>query len=294
MTSSNWSVGKTAEPIKENLMQLASKDYRQFCLMACKVKFPHLKRQTGKFRFSDVHSYNYHEIKDRYNLTDEVNASLIDGSPEFIAMEYPTDHSLVSTAELVLKSKTSVIISLIGIRYHWESDFMREHHVLDQKMGLLEFLAWAQEQGFDTSQLSYSDLHTVFTEEDGNFVIEKYHEKDTPSQLVFRINCNTWKDKTPPTENTLKVLDAVHTMGRTLTNTASPTIVHCMAGIGRTGSFIFYAIFRQALLNHQIADESRMSAFIDLFLYLRSKRTWMIEAPSQLELLYRMFIVDHS
>ncbi|KAI5171311.1 hypothetical protein NEFER03_0670 [Nematocida sp. LUAm3] len=297
MAKSIWTPEESSERIKEKLLGLVEKNYMDFLNKACKVSFPRkTKKVKASFRFSDVFSYNYEEIKERYSIEEELNASLIPHKRDFIAMEYPTDLCVENAANLVEKTKCSVVISLIGMRYEWESDFLREKYLLVERVAPVEFLQYAQEYQVDVDKTEYKDIEGILKHQNEKFSIEVYYSKNgkKKEKPLFRINCNSWKDKTPPCVYTLKALDILYYICRTITQIyvpESPVVVHCLAGVGRTGTFIFYTMFRSAILQKEIDEENLLNTFIDLFLFLRSKRTWMIEMPSQLNLLYEIFIL---
>lgn len=60
---------------------------------------------------------------------------------------------------------------------------------------------------------------------------------DRPRRVVHHIYYHSWMDYTKPnTDADLRAL--IHIVNNTLKNPASPMVVHCSAGIGRTGTFI--------------------------------------------------------
>jgi len=114
------------------------------------------------------------------------------------------------------------------------------------------------------------------------------------SMPVYRINCMCWHDKTPPDSNTIKALDILYSICIHMTETdgvhTRPAIVHCLAGVGRTGVFVFYHMLRSAVLRGTVTQDTMHDAFIDLFLYLRCVRTWMVQAPRQMQFLCNIFM----
>lgn len=307
-----WRLDDRASELAETLLQLAETDYPAFLSRCIKVKVPYARqRKPDHFRFRDVHSYNYAALQERYRLAGEVNASLIEHKRDFIAMEYPTDRGVASTSELVVRSQSRVVISLIGERYHWESDFMRGHFAKTAVYRPVDLAAWAERAGVAAGREKYPDALEILREQNDNFTVECHLAKKgtdeaegeaggdrslsalSTTYTVFRINCLCWKDKTPPGASVIKALDVLHDLCRQLAeqeNTgAFPTITHCLAGVGRTGTFVFYHMFSEALRDGEVTAENQLRAFIGLFLYLRSKRTWMIEVPQQLDFLFQAF-----
>lgn len=60
-------------------------------------------------------------------------------------------------------------------------------------------------------------------------------------------------------------------------------IIHCRAGVGRTGTFIMYRVLREY-------EKITIDIFVDLLLNLRSQRPQMVTTAEQLEFLYKTFL----
>ncbi|OAG29840.1 hypothetical protein NEIG_01186 [Nematocida sp. ERTm5] len=292
-----WELDKAQKAQKEKLINLLQTDYAAFISQAIKIKVPHSSAHNPKFRFSDVHSYNYDDLKRKYNVDGEVNASLIENPDglDFIAMEYPTAGTIDAANELLQKSKCGLVISLIGDHPPWESDFLDISYTCDKVFSPEEFISYAIENKADTNSVStyYADMHEIIKEENGNFLIEKHTSRNSPTDIIFRIKCMCWIDKTPPTGNLVKTLDILKSVWESMHLSSGPVTVHCLAGVGRTGTFIFYNMFRTAIMNADgaaMSEAEKISIFVELFLYLRSKRTWMVENKEQLMFLYKLLI----
>ncbi|KAI5188616.1 tyrosine-protein phosphatase non-receptor type 2 [Nematocida sp. AWRm77] len=298
-----WHIEEAHTALRDKLVDLAQKDHKKFLSVCTKVELPHARQKKPEhFRFRDVYSYNYPKLQQMYGLSVLVNASLVENKTDFIAMEYPTDLGVTSTSSLIVQTQTRVVVSLIGERYHWESDFLREHFVKAHVYTPVEFAEHAFQTRECTASAGYARYRApldILKQQDKCFTIEIHVPKKEDRELgkkkrsLFRVNCLHWKDKTPPESETIRALDILYQMSveeaMKEDSAPFPAVVHCLAGVGRTGTFIFYHVFRDAILNGCIREEEMLSKFVELFIYLRTKRTWMIETPQQLDFLYKIF-----
>lgn len=287
-----WKINKGARKLKEHLVRMEEEDWREFIKKVVKVKIPGDFVKISGFRYSDVYSYNYKEIQDIYGLEGNLNASLIRNTKNFIAMEYPTKHTISTAGELLVKSKCEIVISLIGNHPPWEEDFLEISHEKSRSLSGGEFLCFVEEEGKDISKIGYARAKEIVDAEKMDLTVEIYTHKEDRNARVFRIKCHTWADKTPPSLNMLKAIDILYKACILMERNSGPVIIHCMAGIGRTGTFILYSMLRDSIVRGEISQErkERVSRFIDLFIYLRSSRTWMVENKEQIGFLYDIFI----
>ncbi|KAH9386160.1 uncharacterized protein NEMAJ01_1056 [Nematocida major] len=285
----DWGLTELERKKKDELLELAKKNHGLFLRSALQVEMPYKIFRCPGFRFSDVHSYNYEKIQTAYGLEGSLNASLIEdlNGPDFIAMEYPTRHTNHTADELIHKSKCEIVISLIGDHPVYEMDFLKISHKLKTVFSPAEFLAFVGHVQGKAVEFLDSGL---LKENAHNLMVEMHVPEKEESKKVFRIKCMDWRDKMPTSENSIKVLDAVYRACLLVREHSGPVIVHCLAGVGRTGTFIFYNMFTRMLKSGRILEEERLSCFLQLFMYLRSRRTYMVESSTQLGFLCKLFL----
>lgn len=114
----------------------------------------------------------------------------------------------------------------------------------------------------------------------------KSSEPETQMRMFYHYQFQEWKDKRVPTHseisNVLQFVEDINDQWRT-TNCASPIIVHCSAGIGRTGTFIVI----DTIVN-QIIREG-LDADIDIFKTihsLRRQRSGFVQTDLQYKFIY--------
>lgn len=279
---------------RKELQSMAVTDYPSFIRVAIQLNWKNVLPEKGRFRFRDARSHNFEDLQRIYGVSGPVNASLFRHTVDFIAMEYPTERTRKNTERMIRDTGCCLVISLLGDQHTQETDYLADLYRLRVRCTLGELVPGITAAASDISGLGGCGA-------DNGLLIELYDAKKMqegkntgkPLQLL-RIRCTSWKDKTAPTLSLLESLCNIYTAAvRALGIQASrsPVIVHCMAGVGRTGTFIFYVMMKDRLKEAgQLTKKERVSVFIDLFLYLRERRSLMIETPEQLDFLFRVFI----
>lgn len=97
------------------------------------------------------------------------------------------------------------------------------------------------------------------------------------NKTIRRITCLQWKDHSILTSEEMEFL---HSYMKSFDNKLK--IIHCKAGVGRTGTFIMY----RALKKH---ENVTIDLFIDTLLDIRSQRVHLVEKDVQLQFLYQTF-----
>lgn len=265
-------VSRVSDGVKQRLLALLNRrDFMSFMALYNSHDVVD-KMHHPMHRFRDVQSHSFDMIREKYGMEEELNASFIDGvKGDFIAMEYPLDCAISSVHSLVDRAEVPIVISLIG-RATLESDFLR---------------------GF-CRQLIVKDLSILFPDVESSgdveveiFTKERVDDLSFPEilerkDLLFRISCSGWMDMSTPSPKTFACIYSTFRETQSLLKRDGPTVIHCLAGVGRTGTFIFYTIFREM-------DERTPSTFLDLFLYLRSRRSHSVQTPDQLQFLHSLF-----
>lgn len=92
-----------------------------------------------------------------------------------------------------------------------------------------------------------------------------------PSKVVTQLHLRDWPDQDVPPPGCIEVLIGLVNGKRAETGSRGPMLVHCSAGVGRTGMFltVYEALRRRT---------TRVFAIVDA---LRHERPWMVQTPEQ-------------
>ena len=88
--------------------------------------------------------------------------------------------------------------------------------------------------GLRVEQIRHRDLSQ------GNYVLRKFlvsHGNQTRGTIVHQLHCMAWPDHDVPSSPDL-LLELVREANSLSPDLSSPILVHCSAGVGRTGTFI--------------------------------------------------------
>lgn len=95
-------------------------------------------------------------------------------------------------------------------------------------------------------------------------------------QDVMHFNYTAWPDHGVPTANAAEsILQFVHVVRQQATKSKGPMVVHCSAGVGRTGTFIALDRLLQHIREHEFVD------ILGLVSEMRSYRMSMVQTEEQ-------------
>jgi len=95
-------------------------------------------------------------------------------------------------------------------------------------------------------------------------------------QNVEQIQCVLWPDGGSPSSTSV-LLDLIHHSNEVLDDQAGTIIVHCSAGVGRTGTFI--GLYK--LIKDFLDDEVKILDPFETVLEMRKQRMKMVQKPMQ-------------
>lgn len=202
------------------------------------------KLPPSSYDRSSCTPYN-NEVSERYGLGEYVNASFVPTAETlFIAAQNPRDEKQGVFIDLLVKSEAELVVSLINDPGYFPEEWLQDRRVV-KHMG--------------------EDL----------FIDEVYGVR---GRSIRRLRYINWVDFSVISKDEMELFHSYFDRVRTET-----VLVHCIAGVGRTGTFIMYDILKRM-------GVPTLDMFVGVFLELRSKRAHLVTNRVQLEFLKSVFL----
>ncbi|KCZ77115.1 hypothetical protein H311_01879 [Anncaliia algerae PRA109] len=232
--------------IRSKLMDLLKgKKYSMLISMCNKATQPFLLSKRDYDRTS-ITPYD-NKLAKYFNLSGYVNGSLLEEHKK-IAAQLPKKEFLNDFLSLLINSECKLIVSLVDCES--EDYFVKTHllkrqvHYYQDKMSFCDE-TYAFKENYTIRRLRYLGWN--------DFSIPKIEEFTIFMDYYWKIKCDSY------------------------------VLIHCLAGVGRTGTFIMFDILSKL---PRITYEN----FIDTLIYLRSQRAHMVYNSVQLEFLAEYFL----
>ncbi|KAL0134795.1 hypothetical protein PUN28_001517 [Cardiocondyla obscurior] len=246
------------------LLQTLSVDLQMPTNTAC------LQANRKKNRYSDILPYDFSRVKldviDNDPNTDYINASFIkgySGEDEYIACQGPKEETTYDFWRMVNQYNINIIVMLTQLVEKGKEKCHQYYPTIKETFRYENMMIRC------TSELDFR-THTQRT-----LVLQKDNKKRTITHLHFK----DWPDHDVP-EDFDAMINFCQIMRRNITANKGFIVVHCSAGIGRTGTLIAIDILLQ-----QIRDNRKLDVFGTVY-RLRHHRINMVQRESQYAYIY--------
>ncbi|CAM9669098.1 unnamed protein product [Lampetra planeri] len=234
---------------------------------------------TKKNRYSDILPYDHNRVKlSGEGESDYINASYVDGyksSIRYIAAQGPLENTAGDFWQMIWEKKSSVIVMVTKC----------------EEMGKVKcFQYWPHP---DEDKRAYGDVTVTIVDEKPyadivirTLSISHSKHKGFGAHWVTHVQLVSWPDHGVPEDPNLllKLRRRVNSF-----NGAGCTavVVHCSAGVGRSGTYIGLDC-----LVRQLENEGHVDVYGCVF-RLRHQRPLMVQVESQYVLLHRALLEHH-
>ncbi|KAG7232443.1 hypothetical protein INR49_008863, partial [Caranx melampygus] len=220
-----------------------------------------------KNRYTNILPYDFSRVKLISMHNDEgsdyINANYIPGyrhAKEYIATQGPLPETRNDFWRMVLQQKSPIIVMLTQCN---ERRRVKCDHY------------WP----FTDEPVMYGEISVEMMSESESteWTIRKFRlGYADESQDVLHLNYTSWPDHGVPTVNAIEsILQFVHIVRQQAHRTKDPIVVHCSAGVGRTGTFIALDRLMQHIREHEFAD------ILGMVSEMRSHRLSMVQTEEQ-------------
>ncbi|GLV33905.1 Protein tyrosine phosphatase 61F [Carabus blaptoides fortunei] len=252
-----------------------SSKYNYKCLESVKPQNKNLNR------YRDVSPYDHSRIVLQRGSCDYINANLVKidkANRQYILTQGPLPETVGNFWLMVWEQKSRAVLMLnkivekkqVKCHWYWPQAVGPEHKMILNDVGLsLEYLEHHDHSYYSTRVFRLTDIVS------------------NESQEILQFHYTTWPDfGVPSSPNAfLEFLRIVRESG-SLDPTVGPAIIHCSAGIGRSGTF---CLVDSCLVLIERAGLNSVNVK-DILLEMRKYRMGLIQTPDQLRFSYLAII----
>ncbi|XP_061524179.1 receptor-type tyrosine-protein phosphatase O isoform X2 [Phycodurus eques] len=220
-----------------------------------------------KNRYTNILPYDFSRVRLISMHDDEgadyINANYIPGykhPKEYIATQGPLPETRNDFWKMVLQQKSPIVVMLTQCN---ERRRVKCDHY------------WP----FSDEPVTYGEISVEMLSENESpeWTIRKFRlGYADETRDILHLNYTSWPDHGVPTVNAIEsILQFVHIVRQQANRTKDPIVVHCSAGVGRTGTFMALDRLMQHIREHGFAD------ILGMVSEMRSHRLSMVQTEEQ-------------
>lgn len=233
-------------------------------------------RQLNRYR--DVLPYDHSRVILKDGPPDYINANLVEISRlnrRYILTQGPLSHTAKHFWQMIWEQNTAAIIMLNRV-------------VEKNQVKCFQYWPCGQAAGH-SDMLEFEDFKVYYLKEVGNeyFTIRTLELENFVTgekRCIYHFHYQTWPDFGVPTSPAtfLAFLFEVRQKG-VLSPDVGPSVIHCSAGIGRSGTFV---MVDSILKEIESTGDMEQISITDVLLEIRQYRVGLIQTPDQLRFTY--------
>ena len=258
----------TADVIEESFRRLVQNEKERQQVEGCFDNHPvsHVRN-----RWASVRAYTHNRVRLRGSGFDYINASPIEiGDLKFIATQNPT--YIRDFWRMTWDENANSIIMLMPVSANGEERCARYFpRDIDDVIKIGDFEIMLVEKVTEHPRIEIRQLRVVRGDE---------------SRTVWHFAFLGWNDSSIPLGNDKVAFLELVKLSRTFLKANIPRIVHCSAGVGRTGTFIALDYLLEELERRALDHELELDPVFEVVDYLREKRMMMVQNEIQYRFIY--------